>query len=128
MVFIDRKLLLICMSCRQYLVNVNALEVFSYCDFVESFKSISMKKNIINKTCDSYKRFICTWLKECVIVWSDLVHLEASGGSAAAPDDDEAGHVAGGQQALVVAEAHAQHRRRVSWVNVTLISKWMITS
>lgn len=53
MVFIDRKLLLICMSCRQYLVNVNALEVFSYCDFVESFKSISMKKIIINKTCDS---------------------------------------------------------------------------
>lgn len=44
-VFIESKLLLICMSCSQYLVNVNALEVFSYCDFVESFKSISMKKN-----------------------------------------------------------------------------------
>lgn len=38
MIFIVCKLLLICMSCQQYLVNVNALEVISYCDFVESFK------------------------------------------------------------------------------------------
>lgn len=47
MVFIVCKLLLIYMNRRKYLVNVNASEVFSYCDFVESFKSISMKQKII---------------------------------------------------------------------------------
>lgn len=62
MIFIVCKLLLICMSCQQYLVNVNALEVISYCDFVESFKSISMKNKIMNKTYDSNMRLLFGYL------------------------------------------------------------------
>lgn len=58
MIFIVCKLLLICMSCQQYLVNVNALEVISYCDFVESFKVFLWKNKIMNKTYDSNIRLL----------------------------------------------------------------------